>query len=108
MPLETILNKKQIQSSADLVDAMDLINGPLCYLLISSGSKTLENIGIALSVSEILFSKIPFVTSYIRQTKDYKALIYWVPKEILANSIPVNGLLDIFPAYKWRAESTLK
>jgi hypothetical protein len=108
MPLETILNKKQMQSSADLVDTIDLINGPLCYLLLSTGSKTLENIGIALSVSEILFSKIPFVTSYLRQTKDYKSLIYWVPKEVLCNSIPINGLLDIFPAYRWRTEVILK
>ena len=106
MSLEATLNPTQ--KYANLVDKIDRITGPLSYLLISSGSENLENLGYALSISELLFLKLPFTISYLSKTKDFKALLYWIPKEIVSNANPINSLLDIFPAYKWRAESFYK
>ncbi|MGE0793235.1 MAG: hypothetical protein AB7V77_03605 [Candidatus Woesearchaeota archaeon] len=93
---------KSIKKYASLVDTIDLMTGPLSFALIATGSKNLSAIGAFISTTELLLLKAPFVLSYLSKTKDYNSLIYWVPKELISNYIPVNGLIDIFPAYRWR------
>ena len=103
-----MLKNSNLLNLASLVDKIDLVTGPLSFALIASGSKNLESIGYTLSFTEIALIKAPFALHYLSKTKDFGSLLYWVPKEIVSNYAPINAVIDIFPAYKWRCESFYK
>ncbi|MGM5481779.1 MAG: hypothetical protein ACQESE_05220 [Nanobdellota archaeon] len=87
-----------------LVDNLDCFLGPIaaaCYL---SGSEYLQTAGTILSTVELIGLKLPFVARYLSETKDYKSLIFWLPKEIISNSYPMADVIDIAPVYYSRTK----
>lgn len=99
---------EKLKKQSSLVDKIDRITGPLSFALIATGSQNLEKIGYMLSITELVLLKTPFVLKYTYQTRDFKSLLYWIPKEIVSNYQPINGLIDIFPVYRWRTNVYLK
>ena len=92
---------------ATFIDKMDAITGPFSALCYQSGSDTLASIGGFVNMIELAV-KIPFAISYVAQTNDKKALLYWGVKEVVANVNPTLGYIDIVPFYAMRAKYTLK
>ena len=97
MSLESKLKKR-----ANRIDWIDGFLGPTTALMYLSGSEFLHQTALVLSIAELALFKVPFVLSYIGATNDVKSLLYWVPKEIFANSSPIGGFLDIIPTYSLR------
>ncbi|MGM5480308.1 MAG: hypothetical protein ACQESC_02500 [Nanobdellota archaeon] len=90
-----------------LVDRIDFVIGPLSALCYASGSEYLEKIGMGLDIFEMAVLKGPFIARYLLKTKDYKALMFWVPKEIIANTYRMAGIIDVAPVYQYRAKYVL-
>lgn len=102
MSLESKVSRSSFLKYATFVDVFDAVSGPLCLALYSSGSEYLTNVANVLNFIEIGVVKAPFVLSYLSKTKDFGSLIYWAPKEIASNFIPLCSLIDIVPAYRAR------
>jgi hypothetical protein len=100
--------ENKIQEYANFVDKFDRISGPACYLLYITGSEKLKTVATTLALTELLLVKAPFVLTYIKNTKDYSSLLYWIPFELVSNYAPIVELMDIFPFYKWRVENFYK
>lgn len=94
----------QHASRVDTIDAILGVSASLCYF---SGSDTLTAVGMGLNALDIVANKLPFARTYVKETQDFRALMYWLPKEILASSSPLGGLLDIVPTYRMRTYYTL-
>jgi hypothetical protein len=95
-----------LSKKAKTIDTLDAIVGVTSAFCMWSGSETLYTTAVALNLIELSVVKLPFVLSYVQQTQDCKALLYWAPKEVLANTSPLGSLLDIVPAYYMRTEYT--
>lgn len=91
---------------ADFIDKVDAITGPFSALCYQSGSEFLISVGSVINVAELAL-KIPFAISYAFQTGDKMALLYWGVKEIVANTNPTIGYIDIVPFYSMRARYIL-
>ena len=94
-------------TQASRVDTIDALLGVTASAFYLSGSETLTTIGMGLNALDLIANKLPFAKTYVRETKDYRALLYWLPKELLASSSPLGGLLDIVPTYRMRTYYTL-
>lgn len=82
-----------------IVDSIDMILGPFSEFAKVSDSQIIKGIGITSSIIKGVI-KIPFVTLYILQTKDYTALYDWVPKEIFSYTAPLGSFIDILRNYE--------
>ncbi len=91
-----------LRKKARTLDTIDAIVGPATTLCYYSGSSFLQNAAVATSIAEVALLKLPFMMDYVRQTNDYKALMFWIPKEIFANFTPNGGIMDIAPTYMLR------
>lgn len=94
-------------SQARRLDTLDAIVGPTAAACMWSGSEFLSYVGIGLNAAELVFAKIPFMAKYVAQTNDFKALQYWIPKELVANSSPLTSMVDVVPAYMMRVDYVL-
>lgn len=84
---------------AKRIDKIDAITGPLSVGLYHSGSDVLYGVGVAISVAELAFLKLPWVASYLMQTKDVVVPAFITAKEVVANANRVSGIIDIIPFY---------
>jgi len=94
---------RKLLSHAELVDKIDRIIGPLESTLQIYGNPFWASVGWVLEMSELLFLKAPFIMKYLQRTKDYDALVSWLPREIIATMVPYGDFIDIMNAYKNRA-----
>ncbi len=85
---------------AHWIDNIDLCLGPARSTLSVSGSDLLESISWGIKILDYGVMKAPFVAAYLARTKDYSALADWVPKELLAVSLPYGGFLEIMRRYE--------
>ena len=99
MSLEKKLSRSSFQKYASFVDIFDAISGPLSLIFYSSGSEYLHSAANILNFIELGIVKAPFILSYLSQTKDFNALVYWAPKELVSNYVPLCSLIDVVPAY---------
>lgn len=102
MSLESRLKKQ-----ATIIDTIDGFLGPATSFMYLSGSESLQSLATILSVAEVALLKVPFAFSYIAKTGDVSSLLYWVPKEFLANFNKYSGFLDIIPTYVLRVNNYL-
>ncbi|MFP4523349.1 MAG: hypothetical protein ACLFNM_02260 [Candidatus Woesearchaeota archaeon] len=100
-------DKQRLCKKAKRLDCIDAVLGPFSSLCYMSGSDFLFSVGVATSIAELTFLKIPFMINYISKTKDYASLVYLGPKEIVANCSIAGGFLDIVPAYALRVNYAL-
>lgn len=110
MSLDRITEKesRSLYKFSKAVDTIDMIIGPLTALCYASGSEYLQTFGDVLSTVEIAGVKLPFTVNYLSKMKDAKALIFWVPKEIISNTYPGASIIDIAPVYKSRTKYMMK
>ncbi|MCF7798576.1 hypothetical protein K9M74_01595 [Candidatus Woesearchaeota archaeon] len=90
---------ERLCKSAKRIDKIDAITGPLSVALYHSGSEVLYGIGVAMSVAEITFLKLPWLASYMVQTKDVVAPLFITAKEVVSNSNKISGIIDVVPFY---------
>ncbi|MBN1175877.1 hypothetical protein JXA48_04500 [Candidatus Woesearchaeota archaeon] len=102
MSLESKITMSSFIKYATFVDIFDAISGPLSLALYSSGSDYLYSVANVLNFVELGIVKAPFIFSYLSKTKDFGALLYWAPKELVSNFIPLCSLIDVVPAYHAR------
>lgn len=93
------MSLERLCKSAKRIDKIDAITGPLSVALYHSGSEVLYGVGVAVSVAELAFLKIPWLASYMAQTKDVVAPLFIAAKEVVSNSNKISGLIDIVPFY---------
>jgi len=84
---------------AKKIDNLDMFLGPFTSALKLSGSEHLQSIGLWLDVGELTF-KAFFASIYVIDSRNYSALLEWIPREIIATLIPYGGLLDISRSYE--------
>lgn len=101
------MSLESLVRTARALDIIDAFAGPAASLCFYSGSDYLNTLGWAINAIDLAI-KIPFIISYISQTKDVASLLYWVPKEVAANTFQFGGFLDIVPTYSLRAEYVIK
>ena len=108
--LSSIVNSeaKKLSKRAGVLDTIDAFTGPISSLCFYSGNEFLFQLGVGLSLSEFLFTKIPFMFDYVKKTGDYKSILFLAPKEVAANITTIGGFLDVFPAYKLRVDYVLR
>ena len=99
--LEAFLEKEEVKllKRAKAIDNIDRFLGVIESSLQVYGPPFWASVGKALEISEVVFLKAPFVYSYLKQTKDYNALYNWLPKEIIAATVPYGDLIDVTRAY---------
>ena len=104
MSLENKVSRSSFLKYATFVDIFDAVSGPLCLALYSSGSQYLSTVADILNFVELGIVKAPFILSYISRTSDFGSLLYWAPKELASNFIPLCSLIDVVPAYHARVK----
>ncbi len=87
---------------SEIVDNIDKILGPLTSTMQLFGGPALMIPSIILNYSELLFVKAPFMIEYVKKTNDYDALVWWIPKEIFANTVPYGNFIDVIKSYRNR------
>lgn len=90
--------------AVDIADRFTAISGGLMQQL----GPPYNAIGYAIEAAEISLIKAPFIATYLRKTKDYDALAYWLPKEIFALMVPFGDFVDMFNSYRNRTRATLE
>jgi len=90
---------ERLCKTAKRIDRIDAVTGPLSVALYHSGSEVFSTAGMAISFAELAFLKIPFLISYVVQTKDATLPLFIAAKEVVANSSKLSGLIDIVPFY---------
>ncbi len=95
---------KALLTYAHWIDNIDMYLGPARSTLSVSGSDLLEGIGFGIKVLDYGMMKGPFVAAYLARTKDFSALADWIPKELLAVSLPYGGLIEIMRRYEKMAK----
>ncbi len=110
MGLENITNEEaqKLSKQAARIDIMDAFTGPISSLCMYSDSEYLFKFGMALSIAELLFVKLPFLAKYAYKTGDTRGLLYLGIKEAAANLTKIGGFLDMVPAYVLRANYVLR
>ena len=99
---------KALLKYAHWIDNIDLCLGPARSTLAISGSELLESISWGIKVLDYGVMKAPFVAAYLARTRDYSALADWVPKELLAVSLPYGGFLEVMRRYEKVAKKHYK
>ncbi len=97
------MSLEKLVKRSEFIDMMDTFTGPFSALCFQSGSAFLASVGAVVNATELLI-KIPFAISYVNQTGDKKALLYWGVKELIANINPELGYIDIMPFYSMRTK----
>jgi hypothetical protein len=81
------------------VDNIDMFLGPISEIAKISDSDIIKTAGlITAGIKGII--KIPFITMYLKRTKDYTALYDWIPKEIFSYAVPMGSFIDILRSYE--------
>ncbi len=93
------MSLERLCKTAKRIDTVDAITGPLSVALYHSGSDVLYTAGVVISAAELLLLKVPWVLSYMAQTKDVVAPLFIIAKEVVANSNRISGIIDIIPFY---------
>ena len=84
---------------AKKIDNLDMVLGPFTSALKLSSSEHLQSIGWWLDVGELSFKAV-FASIYVLDSRNYSALLDWIPREIIATLIPYGGLLDVARSYE--------
>ncbi len=84
---------------AKTIDNVDMFLGPFTSAMKLSGSESLEYFGWVIDLTE-LSAKAFFGLIYAYESKNYSALLDWIPREIFAKSLPYGGLLNIPRSYE--------
>ncbi|MFP4118798.1 MAG: hypothetical protein ACLFTH_01975 [Candidatus Woesearchaeota archaeon] len=109
MGLERKLQKSDpLIRQSRMVDKIDRILGPLAAACYFSGSDYLQTAGAIMNTVEIVGLKLPFIAQYLTSTRDYRSLLFWLPKEIISNSYPLGNIADIVPIYHNRTRHKLQ
>ncbi|MCC7574219.1 hypothetical protein KO361_01370 [Candidatus Woesearchaeota archaeon] len=81
------------------VDNIDMFLGPISEIAKISDSETIKTTGLAIALIKGII-KLPFVTMYLKRTKDYASLYDWIPKEIFSYVVPMGSFIDILRSYE--------
>lgn len=94
---------KAILKYAHWIDNLDMYLGPYRSAASLTGSETLEGLNWVSKAIDYAVLKGPFITLYLARTKDYAALMDWIPKEMVSLSVPYGGLIELLRNYERRA-----
>ncbi|MBN1274771.1 hypothetical protein JXA12_00555 [Candidatus Woesearchaeota archaeon] len=100
--------ERRLLRHARTIDLVDRVLGPAGSLLELYGSPLWQGVGIGIGIAELALLKMPFMYRYYRQTKDFDAFYFWVPKEVFATGVPFGGFIDIMHTYSSRTHTILE
>lgn len=82
------------------IDNVDMYLGPFSEMMRFSSSSFLNEAATYFDVFQYAILKVPFVSLYLAKTRDFSALLDWVPQELFAISIPGGSFIQIMRTYE--------
>lgn len=84
---------------ARFIDNLDMYIGPFSSALKLSSSEHLSYMGFVLDMGDLAI-KGAFAIGYVIESRNFSALLEWVPREIFSSLMPYGGLVDIARSYE--------
>lgn len=82
------------------IDNIDMYLGPFADISRENKIPVLEDLSYVANAVEFGLLKIPFAVMYLARTKDFHALLNWVPRELFAVSVPYGSFIEILRNYE--------
>ena len=82
------------------IDDIDMYLGPFSEMMRFSSSSFLNEAATYFDAFQYAVLKVPFISLYIAKTRDFSALLDWVPKEMFALSLPGGNFIHIMRNYE--------
>ncbi len=81
------------------IDDIDVVMSAFGDLSQLSGSEPVRDLGNCIYLAQYTL-KVPFAALYLARTRDFSALLNWVPMEIISAAVPFGGFLEIMRNYE--------
>lgn len=83
-----------------IIDDIDMYLGPFADAAQLSSSEIMQKVGIGIDLGHLLLLKFPFISLYLMHTRNFSALMNWIPRELLSFGLPYGGLIEIQRNYE--------
>lgn len=82
------------------IDNIDMYTGPFSEMMRCTSSSLLNEVAYYFDVFQYAALKVPFASAYLMRTKNFSALLDWVPKELFAISFPFGNFVQVMRNYE--------
>jgi len=82
------------------IDDTDMYLGPFADAAQLSASETAQSVGLIADLAHLFLLKGPFIALYLAHTRNFSALLNWIPRELMAFGLPYGGLIEVMRNYE--------
>lgn len=85
---------------ATFIDDVDMFIGPFQVAASNSGSEAMNDLNYLVQFAHYGVLKAPFIGIYIARTRNFSALLNWVPREVFSFAAPLGGFIEVLRNYE--------